>query len=285
MKKKNSTIGIDVGGTKIYAACFDINGKINTEIQVPTPSMGSIKTLIETLIEIIKKILSAESQRENIVKIGIGWPGIIDPKRKIINVTPHIPHIKNTDITGIIEKEIGIPVRIENDANCFALAEAKVQNKKNIVGVIIGTGLGGGIIKHGKIVQGKTGEEGEFAPWKWKNGKNFQDILAGRKFRFLKKTGNKKWQMALIDLLEIITKQYAPEEIIFGGSVAKNILSSSLRPDKEGLRGIHARKKRILLQEIQKKFTEQLQKKEIQKIPKLIISTLKNAGALGASML
>ncbi len=180
MKISNKPIwGIDLGGTKVEGIIMRALGKpeVIERIRIPTERengyehvLGRIKHLLEMLSE--KSGLKPE-------KIGIGTPGTLDPITELLkNSNTTILNDKpfKKDLEGLID----IPVKIANDANCFALAEATfgavrvLDFKPQVVfGVILGTGVGGGLVVDGKVINGRQGIGGEW-------GHNFLDESGGQ---------------------------------------------------------------------------------------------------------
>jgi fructokinase len=170
--------GIDLGGTKIEGAILESkeNPRVMHRLRVPTEAnlgyehiIGQVKKLVESL--------SAESGLRPHA-IGLGHPGTLDP---------HTGWIKNANTTALIgkpfdkdlERALGVPVKLANDANCFAVAEAlmgaapdAVPNAEVVFGVIMGTGVGGGVVVRGKVINGRQGIGGEW-------GHNFLDDSGG----------------------------------------------------------------------------------------------------------
>ena len=152
-------IGIDLGGTKTESILIDQKGhelfrkRISTEKNYP----GTV----EGITSLIKEI---ETQFGNIESIGIGMPGIVSNDTSLVKNANSIwlnGQPLKKDISNILNRQ----VKIENDANCFALSESVDGAGKdyNIVfGVIIGTGTGGGIVINNKIIQGKNQISGEW---------------------------------------------------------------------------------------------------------------------------
>ena len=142
-------LGIDMGGTLTKFLVLD-NGEKRYEESVPTPndSCENIIRMIFEKYEILKESF-------NIDRMGIGVPGVVKNGEVFADNLP----IKNVPMLELLKKRINIPIVIDNDANCAALAEAKLGATKcqNLVMVTIGTGIGGGIVLDGKIRQGRGG--------------------------------------------------------------------------------------------------------------------------------
>ncbi len=175
----NKTLwGIDLGGTKIEGVILD-------SLENPTPLL---RTRVDTegdkgyqhVVGQIGKLIQKMKDESGLVpdRIGIGTPGVLDPR---------LQTMKNSNSTSLngqplkkdIERLLGIPVEMANDANCFALAEAKwgiVKEKapeaKLVFGIIMGTGVGGGIVFNGNVWNGCHGIGGEW-------GHNFLDESGG----------------------------------------------------------------------------------------------------------
>ncbi len=144
-------LGIDIGGTKIAYGHVE-HGKLIWKKKISTPSTKH--EIINTLIHII------ETYEGNI--IGIGVPGQV--KDGHIIFTPNIP-LSNTPLKNIIEKATAKKIFIENDANAFLLAEhlwGAVKGYQNVIGLTLGTGIGGAIIINNQIWQGSHGAGAEF---------------------------------------------------------------------------------------------------------------------------
>lgn len=157
--------GIDLGGTKIECVVLDKNMQVLTRQRIPTKSAKGyhhILLQIETLVNTV-----ARHMNEQPTSIGFATPGVLDPATGVM---------KNCNTTCMngqpmhkdLEKILGIPVKLANDANCFALAEALMGVGKNypdaevVFGIIMGTGVGGGLVIRNKIIQGHHGIGGEW---------------------------------------------------------------------------------------------------------------------------
>jgi glucokinase len=144
-------IGVDIGGTNIKAALV-VNGEITKKIKLKT--LGTKEKVIDQILFIIDLL-----NEERVEVIGVGCPGPADYEKGIIGKTQNIP-LQGTNLKQIISRRFKKKVIIDNDANCFALGEAKRLGLKNIVVLTLGSGIGGGIIINGELYRGK-GNAGE----------------------------------------------------------------------------------------------------------------------------
>lgn len=144
-------LGIDWGGTYIKAGLVDSQGKIVKKKVYP--SVVDKQDFIKSIKELLKGFSGFD-----IKGVGIGAPGIIDTEEGFIYYLPNISGWKNYPLKNVLEKQIQLPVFIDNDANAFALAEVRcgaAKGKKRAIFLTLGTGLGGSIIFNGKLLEGK----------------------------------------------------------------------------------------------------------------------------------
>lgn len=167
----DASIGIDLGGTKISGIVLGQNSIVLAKKRVSAPR-GSYNKTIAALKDLLTELeSSAGLKSDERTKIGLGIPGAISPKDG---------RVQNANSTWLNGRQLDIDlaaatsrdVRACNDANCFALSEAfdgAGQDASAVFGVIIGTGCGGGLVRHGEIVDGPRGIGGEWGhnplPW------------------------------------------------------------------------------------------------------------------------
>ena len=154
-------IGIDLGGTNIAAALVDENGKIIKKVSIPTEAGQGTKAVTDGLMKVCEMIL--EETKAEIKSVGIGVPGMMNVETGEVIYSPNLP-LNHVNITTEIKQKLGVPVYINNDANCAALGEAYAGGAKeanNAVFVTLGTGVGGGIIIDKKVYSGFNGVAGE----------------------------------------------------------------------------------------------------------------------------
>lgn len=152
-------IGLDVGATKIAAGLVYEN-KIPKLIRIPTESEKGQGAVEKNIIKAIEVFATAK-----VKMIGVGMAGQVDQKRGILLSSPNMPKIKNFNVKKLIENKFSKMAMVENDVNCFTLGEATFGAGKkfnNVVGIALGTGIGGGIVFDKKIYHGRDGLAGEF---------------------------------------------------------------------------------------------------------------------------
>ncbi|HIE35893.1 MAG TPA: ROK family protein [Candidatus Omnitrophica bacterium] len=149
-------LGIDWGGTFIKIGLVKISGKVNLlkKLVYASERLKEKETFISKLISLIE-----EFKDYKIKGIGIGAPGIIDTRKGFIYYLPNVKGWENFPLKEMLEGRLKIPVFVDNDANLFALGEAKLgvgKEKKRIIFLTLGTGLGSSIIWEGKILEAGT---------------------------------------------------------------------------------------------------------------------------------
>ncbi|WP_296572269.1 ROK family protein [Phreatobacter sp.] len=160
-------IGIDLGGTKIEILALDDQGRELLRRRVPTPR-HDYRAIVTAMAGLV---LGAEAELGRTGTVGVGIPGAVSPATGLVknaNTTVLIGHPLDKDLAAALDRE----VRLENDANCFALSEAvdgAAAGAGVVFGLIIGTGAGAGIVIDGKVLRGRHLIGGEFGhnplPW------------------------------------------------------------------------------------------------------------------------
>ena len=154
-------IGIDLGGTKIEGILTDENYKTITRKRIPTNQKEGYNSILESIKNLILEFIQESNDK---VSIGVCTPGALSLSSGLIK-NSNTQCLIGKDLKNDLKNILHHNVSIENDANCFALAEAKLGAGKNsnlVFGVIMGTGVGGGIIIDGKIHHGRTNIAGEW---------------------------------------------------------------------------------------------------------------------------
>ena len=231
---ENVCIGVDLGGTNMRAGRIEGN-RLVAQYSAPTPK--NAQTCEETLDALIEVIRSVWDDR--VTAIGIGVPSVVDRKNGIVYNAVNIPHWEEVHLRDILEKRFSVPVYVDNDANCFALGERIFGIGKdfdNFVGLTLGTGLGGGIIQNGKLLNDANCGSGEFGMIPYE-GKILEYYCSGSYFMHVWGVdGKEMYARALRNdeqaleayrqlgvhiaaAIKIVMFAVDPEMIVFGGSV------------------------------------------------------------------
>jgi glucokinase len=157
------TIGVDLGGTNVRAAAVR-DGRIVATNARAISAHAAQEIVMAEVIATIESVLTSE-----VSAIGIGVPSLVDRREGIVHRVENIPSWERVPLKAILEARFKIPVQVNNDANCFALGEHRFgagREVKDMVGMVMGTGLGAGVIANGHLVSGANcgaGEIGSFA--------------------------------------------------------------------------------------------------------------------------
>ena len=249
-------IGIDIGASKTTGLIFG-GKKPAHSLTIKTPK--NLNDFKRDLFQLIGFLLS----RGRVAGIGAGMAGLVDAKKGVVFNSPNLNFVKNLRLAKIIQSEFHLPVKIDNDASCFTRAEFRLgqaKKYKNIVGLTLGTGIGGGLVINGQMYRGTGNMGGEVGKMVLDNGRSWE-------FLFQKARKTKNYPLigeltgkALANLVNLLD----PDRIVLGGSLAtsaeKQFLPVALRIMK---RYLLSRNSKV----------------------KVFVSKLKDAGALGAALL
>ena len=153
--------GIDLGGTKIECVALD-DGRTVARRRVPTEADRGYAHILGQISRVLDE--TAEEIGSRPLGVGIGTPGSTDPRTGLMR-NANTTALNGRPLSHDLETHLGIAVRVANDANCFALAEATLGAAKGygtVFGVILGTGVGGGMVVDGKVLDGASGIAGEW---------------------------------------------------------------------------------------------------------------------------
>lgn len=262
---KKYIIGIDIGGSKINSAVFN-DGKVLKSVKISTPKK-SRKKFLEKLEKLFNKLISDIDKKE-ILGIGCGVAGALDLERGIVLNAPNIKILNGFNIKNWMRKKFNCDVKIDNDARCFTRAEYMFgagKGYRNIVGITLGTGIGGGIVVDGKMVYGANNSAGEIGHMIIDNEKDleFLTVKQIRKLKFSEMAAKKFEKNLGIGVANIINI-LDPEVIIIGGGAAKNA--------------------KLFIPKIKKIAGKFIVSPGAEKNIKIIIGTLgESAGAIGAA--
>jgi fructokinase len=160
-------IGVDLGGTKIEIIALDDNGAVVLRRRTPTPA-GDYSATVRAVVKLVR---SAQSQIGVSHTVGIATPGSLSPQSGLLRNSNSVV-VNGKPLDRDIADALTLPVRLENDANCFAISEAADgagAGCRVVFGAILGTGVGGGIVFEGRILTGLNRIGGEWGhnplPW------------------------------------------------------------------------------------------------------------------------
>jgi len=160
-------LGVDFGGTKIEGALLDSQGEILVRERVPNP--GNYEAAVRAVADLAGRIESQTGQRA--VTVGVGMPGSLSPATGLVRNANSV-WLNGKPFFEDLKAALKRPVRVENDANCFALSEAvdgAAAHGRVVFGVILGTGCGGGVVVEKNVIEGVNGIGGEWGhtplPW------------------------------------------------------------------------------------------------------------------------
>jgi glucokinase len=157
------SIGVDLGGTNLRAAAMSSAGEILARVSRPANFTGGADPVICDIVASIQELRSALGA-ETLCGVGIGVPGFIDMAAGVVVRSANLPGFDNLPVREEIQKRLGTPIILENDANAAAMGEMWVGAGKDVNDLVLltlGTGIGGGIIVNRKILHGFLGMAGE----------------------------------------------------------------------------------------------------------------------------
>ena len=227
-------IGIDLGGTNMRLGLVDGSTIVRKEI-IPCPAHEPEQVVIDTLVALIAKHITP-----SVTGIGIGVPTLVDAERGIVYNATNIPSWREVHLKDILERHFGIPVAVNNDANCFALGEkcfGAGREVSSLVGLTLGTGVGSGLVLDGRLYCGRNtgaGEVGEL-PYLDSNFEAYcssgffvrQYATTGKDAAVAARAGNPEaleiWKTFGINvgrLIKAVMFAYDPDTIVIGGGIS-----------------------------------------------------------------
>lgn len=231
-----NVLGIDIGGTSIVGGKIE-DGRIVGQSKAGTRASEGGDVSLGVLKSVVAELVDGQTRA-----IGAGVPSVVDRKTGIVYNVQNIAGWDEVDIRGILEREFGLPVFVDNDANCFAFGEkifGKGREFSNFVGVTLGTGVGSGIISAGRLLPDANCGSGEFGEVRiggvkfddWCGSHFFPDEtgMSGAELSALARKGDanalkafEEYGRRLSELIKLIVLVLDPEAVIFGGSIAKS---------------------------------------------------------------
>jgi glucokinase len=227
-------IAVDVGGTNIRAGRLE-QDRILVQKSIPLRDKDVLQKTLDQLIALIRSVID-----KSVTGIGIGVPSVVDLETGTVTNVTNISSWKRVELKRILEEEFNLPVRVNNDVNCFILGEHRhgvVKGFKNVVGLAMGTGLGGGIIVNNELYSGYNCGAGEFGNVPYLD-ENIEAYCSGLFFQHKHNTtalavyqkaaeGDKEalnlWRVFgghMGNAIKTVVYTFDPEAIVLGGSLS-----------------------------------------------------------------
>jgi glucokinase len=313
-----SIVGVDIGGTTTKLAFISMDGEILYKWQIYTDNSNEGKYITNNIAKSIAiNLEKLKMNKQNLLGIGIGAPGPVNYQTGVILNAVNLGWRDLFPLKDLLERETNLPVYIDNDANCAALGEmwkGVGNGAKDLVFVTIGTGIGGGIIINGEIVQGINGAGGEIGHITAMpiNGSQCNCGKTGCIETIASATGIVRLANEELstngtpgELHNILTKEgeITAKDVIVcaqkGDMIAKQVLNhvtfylgfvlagiaNTLNPEKIVIGGGVSKAGNILINPLKKQF-EQFTFKPVRESTEIIVATLGNdAGVIGAAWL
>jgi glucokinase len=234
MNNKNY-LGIDIGGTKMHVGLVQ-QGKLIREAKFDTAATAPKEQILAELVGCLEAFMG-----DDVIGIGVGVPGLVDEANGIVHGVQNIPSWQEVHLQEHLASHFGKPVYLTNDANAFTVGEkmyGQGQPFANVVGLVLGTGLGAGIIINHALYSGTLSSAGEFGGIPYLD-KTTEDYCSGKFFRQRTSRPGAEWhalaQQADAEALAVFAEYgqhlgnaiktilYAlsPQAIILGGSVSQ----------------------------------------------------------------
>lgn len=180
-------IGIDLGGTKILAGLFDDSLKLVARAKLPTEAEKGPESIFARIGQTVDSVLrEAKVEPTQVKGLGIGIPGQVDPGSTVIRFAPNLDW-RNLDVKPLLPTSWTWPTVVDNDVRMGTFGEyaaGAARGAKNVFGIFVGTGVGGGLILDDKLHTGFNGHGGEVGHivLHWRRGSTLESI-AGRKYQ------------------------------------------------------------------------------------------------------
>ncbi len=231
----DAVVGVDLGGTHVRAGRVR-GGKIESSVSLPISGTASVPVVLGEVFSAIDAVVDG-----GVAGIGFCVPSMVDVDTGVVYTVVNIPSWREVPLKEELERRYGVSAFINNDANAFAVGElhfGKGRGYRNLVGIVIGTGLGAGVVVNGRLYSGTNCGAGEIGniPYRgstlesWCSGTYLQQTsgMDGEVVHDRARAGDRSAQellasvgTALGDAILIVLYAYDPEIVILGGSVSR----------------------------------------------------------------
>ncbi|QQS03019.1 MAG: ROK family glucokinase [Austwickia sp.] len=158
-------LGIDIGGTKVSGGVVDASGRILRRARRATPDRSTSPRVVEdTIVAVVRELEATTEATEQVQAVGVGAAGWVSSDRATVLFAPHLSW-RNESLRDALRDRIGAPLFVDNDANAAAWAEWRfgaARGQQDMVMITLGTGIGGAILRDGRVERGRWGIAGEF---------------------------------------------------------------------------------------------------------------------------
>lgn len=226
-------IGVDLGGTKIRAGLIDSDNKVVKSLTESCRSEGSVEDVVGQIVSLVSKFFDS-----SIELIGVGVPAIVDSEGVVYDCV-NIPSWHRVELKAMLEAHFGVPVKVNNDCNCFALgvsASELARGYKDLVCMTLGTGVGAGVIFNGQLYTGRNSGAGEIGGIQY-NGSDYESWCSSQFFTAKGTSGKAAFADAeagnpealqlwdefgshVGELVKMCLFAYDPEAVVIGGSIS-----------------------------------------------------------------
>ena len=227
-------IGVDLGGTNVRVGLVD-EGRIVRLLAEPCKSDRSEDEVVDHILSLIGRVMTPEVDR-----IGIGVPSVVDAAQGIVYNVVGIPSWREVRLKERVEARFGVPVRVDNDCNCFATGVCRFGEASSFddaVCIALGTGVGAGIVIGGTLYRGRNTGAGEIGSIPYLD-RDYEYYCSSRFFVGRGTTGREAYERAVAGdagalalwcefgghvgrLMMLVLYAYDPEAVVFGGSIAQ----------------------------------------------------------------
>jgi len=168
-KRQQYIIGVDLGGTNIVVGAMSADGQHHFAMRsIPTSAESGAESVADRIVGLIEGVIldtiaQTDAARRDFIGVGIGAPGPLDREKGIVIVAPNLGW-RNFPLRDRIAERLHLPATLDNDANCATVGEwwqGAAQGGRNVIGITIGTGIGGGLIIEGELFHGASDVAGE----------------------------------------------------------------------------------------------------------------------------
>ncbi|MEA3398802.1 MAG: ROK family protein [Patescibacteria group bacterium] len=282
-QKKQYTIGIDIGGTKMSAVLFD-GQKVVADYTMATPkdTLEHFLVMLKALIEPLEE--KAKKNKIKIKGVGLGVPSVLDLKRENILTATNLEIINRIKLVSKIIDFIDLPVVMDNDAYCFIRAEAQMGAAKglnNVFGITLGTGIGGGWWYNNNVYRGAYGGAAQI----WRTIIDIKDkIWLEEAYHRLAQNNPGKLSQEAVLGDSLAQRAYAEMGNVFGVSLAN--IANTIDPEAFVIGGSVIQSADLFFPQLKKTMKANIDSPESVKKIKVLKSKLgPNANAIGAALL